>query len=307
MAKRKGASTSGPKTTSKAAKKGREAEPSETGVEEDDTFRQLTREFRLLDGKRAKLSEKQHELEEMVKDKERYVKHQQRNVEEEQRRLAVLRRELEYLVEQRQPLRREMEQLEQNWLPKEHRLKDMCSAREVENAKRLLEKLPPEVWEKILDELEEDDLFPLALSCRYFRQKQKELVTRVRQQGPESGKPRLALKTNLLRRYEKSQRPSAGYLRFCSNEKIMIDFGLKKSGQERAQMMAEKKDHHIKCLAAFHGHLPLLQQLLKPLNNLKKLTKANNSSEAQAKWNEISEIFRHAGESSSSSSSSVLF
>ena len=175
--------------------------------------------------------------------------------------------------------------------------------REAESAQRLLDKLLPEVWGKILDELDENDLFPLALSCRYFRQKQKELVARTR----ESGKPRLALKTNLLRRYEKSQRPSAEYLRFCSNEKIMIDFGLKKSGQERAQMMAEKKDHHIKCLAAFHGHLPLLQQLLKPLNNLKKLTKANNSSEAQAKWNEISEIFRHAGESSSSSSSSVLF
>ena len=46
-------------------------------------------------------------------------------------------------------------------------------AKEVESAQRLLEKLPKEVWEKILDELDENDLFPLALSCRYFRQKQK--------------------------------------------------------------------------------------------------------------------------------------
>ena len=145
MAKRKGSSSSRPRARNKAAKEGTEAKACETGVDDDKEFHQLTREFWQHDGKRAKLSEKQHELEEMVKDKERYVKHQQRNVEEEQRRLAVLRRELEYLMEQRQPLRREMEQLEQNWLPKEHRLKDMCSAREVENAKRLLEKLPQEV------------------------------------------------------------------------------------------------------------------------------------------------------------------
>ena len=57
---------------------------------------------------------------------------------------------------------------------------DERDASEDENAQRLLEKLPPEVWEKILDDLEEDDLFLLALSCRFFRQKQKELVARTR-------------------------------------------------------------------------------------------------------------------------------
>merc|ERR1711934_925687 len=56
--------------------------------------------------------------------------------------------------------------------------KEGHDAREVENGQRLLEKLRPEVWEKILDHLGENDLFPLALSCRYFRQKQKELVAR---------------------------------------------------------------------------------------------------------------------------------
>ena len=44
-------------------------------------------------------------------------------------------------------------------------------AREAENAQRL-DKLPQEVWEKILYELKNDDFFPLALSCRYFRQNQ---------------------------------------------------------------------------------------------------------------------------------------
>ena len=92
-------------------------------------------------------------------------------------------------------------------------------AREVKNAQRL-DKLPPEVWEKIFDELEENDLFPLALSCRYFRQKQKELVELRTQSRPGSGKPHLALTTNLKRKLEKGEPASADYLRFCSKENV---------------------------------------------------------------------------------------
>ena len=55
--------------------------------------------------------------------------------------------------------------------------KEGRDAMEAENAQRL-DKLPPEVWRKILAKLEDNDLFPLALSCRYFRQKQKELMER---------------------------------------------------------------------------------------------------------------------------------
>jgi len=128
-------------------------------------------------------------------------------------------------------------------------------AREVENAKRL-DKLPQEVWEKILDELDENDLFPLALSCRHFRQKQKELVARTRQSGPESGKPRRALKTTFPRCPGKSQPASADYLRFCTKEKLSEDVG-KKRNYETFQ-----KAERIRCLAAFHGHLPLLWEIL---------------------------------------------
>ena len=123
--------------------------------------------------------------------------------------------------------------------------------RQVESIQRL-DKLPKEVWEKILDHLENDDLFPLALSCRYFRQKQKELVARTGQSGPGRGKPRLALMMSLRQKLEKGQPASADYLRFCSKEKLSGDAG-------------QKKAHYTKCLAAFHGHLPLLQKLLKPL------------------------------------------
>ena len=126
---------------------------------------------------------------------------------------------------------------------------------EVENAQLLLDKLPPEVWEKILDDLEENDLFPLALSCRFFRQKQKELLARTRQNGPGSDEVHLALKTNLKQKLDKDQPASAEYLRFCSKE----------NGSPPSQ-----KSKHIRYLAAFHGYLPLLQELLVDQHGVKQ-------------------------------------
>ena len=132
--------------------------------------------------------------------------------------------------------------------------KEGRDARELENARRL-DRLPRELWEKILDELKGDDLFPLALSCRYFRQKQKELVARTRQQGRESGKPRLTLKTNLERKLQKGQPVSAEYLKFARKEKASRGVGRKKAGW-------------IRELAAYHGYLPLLQELQAGLKKL---------------------------------------
>ena len=133
--------------------------------------------------------------------------------------------------------------------------KEGRDAREVEDVQRLLEKLPPEVWEKILDELEENDLFPLALSCRFFRQKQKELVERTRESGPESGEPALALKTNLMRKLNDGQPASVDYLRFCSKEEV-------------SRYCVNVRDDRLRRLAAHHGHLSLLKELLKPLEML---------------------------------------
>ena len=132
--------------------------------------------------------------------------------------------------------------------------KDRSTAKEVESTK-WLDKLPKEVWEKIFDNLDENDLFPLALSCRYFRQKQKELVARTRQSGSESGKPRLSLKTNLEQKRRWGEPASAEYLRFARKEKVSRD-------------VAQKKAKCIRFLAAYHSHLPLLQELLKPLKKL---------------------------------------
>ena len=239
MAKRKGSSpsfkrspASGSRSRSKAAKEGSKAETSERGV--DEKFQQLREEFRPLAEKRAKLEEQERE-------EEQNLEVQRRKLEEQRRKLEEQRRKLE---EKLQPLKREVEQLQQNWLPKRNILMGVCNARQAENTLRL-DKLPKEVWDKILDELEENDLFPLALSCRYFRQKQKEMVERTRQ----SGKRRRALKTNLDRTLHNRQPVSVEYLRFCTKEKVhWID--------------EYSRDEGIGNLAAFYGYLPLVQEIL---------------------------------------------
>ena len=142
----------------------------------------------------------------------------------------------------RRRLRLEVKQVQRNLLAARRRLK------EVESIRRL-DKLPQEVWEKILDNLDENDLFPLALSCRYFRQKQKELVARTRQSVPVSGKSRLALKTTLHHWPVKDQPASADYLQFCYKEIVSRDYVC-------------YRDIRIRIMAAYHGHLPLLQELL---------------------------------------------
>ena len=135
-----------------------------------------------------------------------------------------------------------------------------------------LDKLPLELWEKILiDHLDVNDLFPLVLSCRYFRQKVVSLVER--QGEPESGALRLNLQTNLKLKRRNGQPASADYLRFCMKETVSRDIG------------QEEKAHCIIHLATFHGHLPLLQELLEPLKGLRPqfyATLAETASESSS-------------------------
>merc|ERR1711934_599585 len=167
MAKGKGSSTSSPRARKKSdKKKGSKAKISERGAAAADEkeFWQLRCEVYPLLGELDKLSEQKRKLNEQLRQ-----------------------------------LRREEGQLQRKLLPKSNRLKELCSSREAENTQRLLDKLPLDVWEKILDE---NDLFPLALSCRSFRQKQKDLVARTGQNGSESGKPGLTLRTTFIEFYE---------------------------------------------------------------------------------------------------------
>ena len=212
MAKRKGSSTSGPRGRKKVAKEGRAAK---TRVVVDEG-----NQLSSLDEKRAEVSEEQQKPEQL-----------ERQLEEEKLRAKVME---------------QMRNLGGEELADLHKY-----LTEVENTQHL-DKLPQKVWEKILDNLGENDLFPLALSCRYFRQKQKELVARSRQSGPESGEPRRALKTSLKRKLKEGTPATTEYLRFLSKEEVSKDVGL-------------HNDSWIVRLAAFHGHLPLLQELIERL------------------------------------------
>ena len=153
---------------------------------------------------------------------------------------------------------------EANTMPEKRKRQDgpineaTAKEREVENYARLLDKLPQEVWEKIFDILDEDNLFPLALSCRYFRQKQKELVERTEQ----SGKPCLTLKTNLKRKLDEGQPASAEYLRLCSDLAIYdLQTYINSDNHEDTDKAEEActRSMLVACLAAVYGHLPLLQ------------------------------------------------
>ena len=58
-------------------------------------------------------------------------------------------------------------------------LPSVCAALEAKNRK-LLGKLPPELWQKIIDEnVHQNDLLALAMTCRFFREKQKDLGWKV--------------------------------------------------------------------------------------------------------------------------------
>ena len=291
MAKRKGSLASRESASSQ-----REGEAKISKGDVEDECDQIRCAIHALKWKRPALETKERELKAIIKAKNKLEVRRKKLVllemskpnlknlknltcgrigelKERERQLEVQQRRLD---NQLTPLRLEVEQL-QSFLPKRKRLEDGCNELEVENAQRL-DTLPKELWEKIFDNVDENDLFPLALSCRYFRQKQKELVARTRQSGPGSGKPRLALKTNLKRKLWEGQPASAEYLRFCSKEKVP-------SAAKNASSAEVMKTVYVKYLAAFHGYLPLLQQL-------------QAASEGFHSKNFPEKIFQSAGESS---------
>ena len=55
-------------------------------------------------------------------------------------------------------------------------LRAVCKDIEAANCNELLKKLPEEVWEKIVGEhVQQNDRLALAMTCRFFREKQKGL------------------------------------------------------------------------------------------------------------------------------------
>ena len=233
VAPQKRPSTSSPLERARARKRvAKEIGEANNSVESDvgeDECGKLRCEVRALEGKNAELSEKQRQLE----DQKRKLEDQKRKLEEQ------LNEQLRPLEEQLGLLRREVEQVQWHLLTKRKRIE------EIENSEHLFFKLPQEVWEKILDNLDANDLFPLALSCRYFRQRQKELVAR---------KKELKMVTNLGQKLREGQPASVEYIQFCKKKVV--------TGK------TNEKAKYLSCLAGFHGHLPLLQELLKSSTKL---------------------------------------
>ena len=111
---------------------------------------------------------------------------------------------------------------------------------EVQNAQHL-GKLPREVWRKVLGNLKSDDLFPLALSCRYFLQK---IVARtLRREGHQSGRRecRLALRTNLRRMLAESKSVSAEYVNFAAKRNSWRTLMMRRTSFSGGSMRRRKR------------------------------------------------------------------
>ena len=200
--------------------------------------------------------------------------------------------------------------------------KDDRDASEAENAERL-DKLPPELWEKILDHLDENDRFPLALSCRFFRQKQKELVAQRLDKLPpelwekildhldENDLFPLALSCRYFRQKQKELVVRSGQHWPESEPRPTLMTSLERKLEEDEPASADylrfcskekvSEDHdfgecfrdiYVGDVAAHCGYLPLLQEL---------------HAAYGVEWLLDSEISKIAGESSLSQSLRLLF
>lgn len=119
---------------------------------------------------------------------------------------------------------------------------------EEENEKRL-QVLPSDVWSKIFDQLEENDLFPAASTCRFFRKRTNERLD----EANKKKKGSLKIRTNLVRKtYEPGRGPvfkptSLNYIKWIRAQKGLTQI----DAQDRAEV--------LKVLAALHGHLDFLR------------------------------------------------
>ena len=183
------------------AKRAKVDEAKEAKEEEDRLVRR--REELILEVENARA--KGEELEErMVREAEEKAERLKREADDEARRLHQeaqrlkaqrLRREVELLKRQARELRRkaaaenermvcEAKQrailvydrtLSEARLSFGQELRSVCATLEAKNEK-LLGRLPPELWQKILDEnVLQNDVVALAMTCRFFREKQKDL------------------------------------------------------------------------------------------------------------------------------------
>ena len=123
---------------------------------------------------------------------------------------------------------------------------------EAENRNELLGKLPPELWQKIIDEnLHQNDLLALAMTCRFFREKQKVLGWKI---GTDLDYSRLLD----LRASGKVAPHTLGWFQWvCDTFEILPGFKL---GSERVEG-AVYEGSLVNC-AVFQGSVEILRWLM---------------------------------------------
>ena len=132
------------------------------------------------------------------------------------------------------------------------RLPSVCADLEAENRDELMGKLPPELWEKILDEnVDQNDLLALTMTCRFFREKQKDLGKKI--------------ETNVdpwrlldVRKSGKTSSHTLGWFQWvCDNWYILPGF---KWGSKRVKGAVYEAD--LLNYAAFQGSVEILRWLM---------------------------------------------
>ena len=129
-------------------------------------------------------------------------------------------------------------------------LMTLCADFEAKNDK-LLRRLPPELWQKILDEnLHQNDLVALAMTCRFFREKQKDLGKKVETD----------LNYGSLLRLQKSGRMpshSLGWFRWvCDTFEILPGF------EDYKRVKGAVYEGDLVNYAAFQGSVEILRWLM---------------------------------------------
>ena len=124
---------------------------------------------------------------------------------------------------------------------------------EAENRNELLRKLPEELWSKIVDEnVQQNDVVALAMTCRFFREKQEDLGKKV--------------ETNLdpwrlveLRKSGKVESHSLDWFRWvCDTFEILPGF----ESSWRARVEGAVHEGDLMNYAAFQGSVEILRWLL---------------------------------------------
>ena len=128
---------------------------------------------------------------------------------------------------------------------------------------KLLCKLPLELWEKICSSLESNNLFAFALSCRFFRKRQKDLVTKdhkkkLRTEAYGYRSQLVSWRLYGSPRFGQQPKLSASYLEFVM-EGALAELGTKHSRDR--DYRRDRITLNVMNLCARDGHLDLLKAL----------------------------------------------